>query len=377
MLNSLQATLTDDSDYPAIENGAQGSYVAHYETALQQNGLQFTRTIDDGSFIEFHSQGDEPGIALTNSIQSFLDRDKGVFSRVSFHEKTNIMGDPNEIDLDTIEGVVLWGNTESEGLLRLTTVENTTAEQLAARAILTYHSADMGVVFSELRESSHGIDMETLDLDAELDALEADPTNAALFTRMTWIITAAGESDSDNTALEAIGKRLANEPANEDVALVYIDLLGHDGSWYSQDQLLPLIDPANGGARAIPERLQQQAIINLALVEVPQPATYAMIQAIRDDPAAAGVAQDMANEALGAMVPALRKCDPAAGEAIMADLELQLAAATTDQEKHQLLLALGNTESADLLPTVQPYLTSQNDMVQWAAYWALRDVPGQ
>lgn len=379
ILNALQATLTEDNDYPAIENSVQGSLIAHYTAVLQQNGTQFTKTADEGSFINFYSQGDDPAITLENSVHSFLERETGVFSRISFHETTTILQNPEDIDPETIEGVALWGNTDSTGVMKLTAVENTPPQRTAVQ-MSNYHSADIGSVFAPMTEDLHDIDIDNIDIDAELDAFEADPNNTELFQRLTWIITASGDSDSDNATLNAIVTRLdatLTRPTQEAIALSYIDLLGHDGSSYAQDQLANAIDPNNPDILNISTRLQEQAIVNLALVETPLPVTYNIMQAIMDDPTGAVNTQTTANAALGAMVPNLRKCDPTAADAIYDDLKSQLASATTDEEKYHLLIALGNTESSDLLPVVQPYIVSANAQVQWAAYWALRDVPGQ
>ncbi|MCA9936667.1 MAG: hypothetical protein KC415_22180 [Anaerolineales bacterium] len=376
ILNSLQATLSEDDDYPAVENGGQGSYVAHYTAVLQQKGLQLTRTFDENSFLSFNSQGDAPAIELDSAVHSFLDRDLGVITRVSFAENDAILGGPDNIDPHEIEGVAMWGQAESRGVLRLTAVTDTPAALISPAAALNYAAADMNAAFDDLREPTHGIDISAIDLNAELDALEANPANLAQFQRLTWIL-AADAAEEGTAVLDAIADRLVNHLGEEDTAVAYIDLLGHDASPAAQTHLLTLIDPASGVSGSVPQRLKDQTIINLALVAKPQPNTLSVITAIQNDPAGSPHAQNMANAALGAMVPALMNCNPDAAAAIYADLEAQLAVAATEQEQYQLLLALGNTESPALLTLVQPYLNSPNAKVQWAAYWALRDVPGQ
>ncbi|MCB0189890.1 MAG: hypothetical protein KDE31_36715, partial [Caldilineaceae bacterium] len=375
ILNSLQATLSEDNDYPAVENGGQGSYIAHYTADLQHGGLQLTRTFDEGSFLSFNSQGDAPAIDLDTTVHSFLDRQLGVFRDVSFTERSDILGDPKQIDPNTIEGVALWGNAQSNGSLQLTAIEDTPPPALGMLAAANYKAADLNVAFDTLTKPTHGIDISTIDINAELDALEADPTNLALFQRIKWILEADAQAGSQ-AVVDTIAARLSRNIDAQAVALIYIDLLGHDGSPTAQTHLVGLIAPTSQARTAVSERTMAQVMVNLALLKKPTPSTVAVVRTMQSDPTGNPQAQPMANAVLGALVPALMECDPEMGAAIYNDLASRLRSATTTQEEYQLLLALGNTESPQLFDLVQPYIQSTNPKVQWAALFALRDVPG-
>jgi hypothetical protein len=371
VLNSLQATLRASDVYTVSEDSAQGNYTAEYAAHLTHAGLQLTKTIDQDAFGNFITQGDVPSFMLNNTIHMTLDRATGVFSHVRFHEVVR-SEDVQALDPDTIEGVAVWNTSGTSGSLRLLQVEDIPAQVLSGLDFSAYQSGGLGIEFDSPVEPSLGIDMETLDLTAELDALEADPTNLDLFHRMTLILGA----DDTGAAPTELQTRLLHNLDQEDVARTYIDLFGYEGSPGSQAVLTSLIDPTDPQTAVISTTLQEQALINLALVKEPAPVTLDMMNTIMSSSVVTTHAR-MATLAWGAIASTLSNTHPLSATQIYVDLRTRLNSASTDEEIELLLTALGNTANSSLPGIVSAYFDHPSPRVQWTAYQALQGVPGQ
>ncbi|GEM_PF-6157207 len=371
ILNSLQATLQADDSYTASESAAQGTYTAHYAAEQLHTGLQLTKTIDQDAFANFLTQGDLPSFMLNNTIRMTLDRATGVFSYIKFHEVIR-SEDVQALDPDTVEGVAVWNTSRTSGFLKLVQVEDTPAQALSALDLSAYQSGGLGIEFDAPVEPPLGIDMDTLDLAAELDALEADPANLDLFHRMTLILSA----DATGSALTEMQSRLLHSLDQEEVARIYIDLLGYEGSAGSQAVLAGLLDPTDPQTAVISTTLQEQALINLALVKEPAPVALGMMTTLMDSSVVTTHA-DMATLAWGAMASTLSSSHPLSATEVYADLRTRLNNASTDEHVELLLTALGNTANSGLPGIVSAYFTHPSPRVQWTAYQALQGVPGQ
>ncbi len=371
ILNSLQATLQADDAYTAPEISAQGTYTAEYAAQLTHAGLQLTKTIDQDVFQNFITQGDIPSYMLNNTIHMTLDRATGVFSHVRFHEVIR-SEDVQALDPETIEGVAVWNTSSTSGSLRLLQIEDLPAQALSGLDFSAYQSGGLGIEFDAPVEPSLGIDLATLDLAAEFDALEADPTNLDLFYRMTLILSA----DDTGVAPGELHMRLLHTLDQEEVARIYIDLLGYEGSPGSQAVLAGLLDPADPQTAVISTTLQEQAIINLALVKEPAPVVLDMMHTLMNSSVVTTHAR-MATLAWGAIASTLSNTQPLSATEIYVDLRTRLNSAGTDEEVELLLTALGNTANSGLPGIVSAYFDHPSPRVQWTAYQALQEVPGQ
>ncbi|MBP1464357.1 hypothetical protein EYB53_001430 [Candidatus Chloroploca sp. M-50] len=382
VLNSLQGSLAEENSYTTVEYGGQGVYEAQYTAVLQGDGLHLTKRLTDEAFTTLYSRGNLQGVTLTNTVQMVLDRGHGVFRSVSFHELTDVMDEnPMLIDPDTLGGIAIWGTSRSTGWLQLRAVENTPTQVTAQTAHLVYERAGLGADLGEIPELTYGINMDTLDLDAELDAYAtAVGDDLAAYVRMRQIMVVDGRNPATAVVLPAIANRLSNSLANEPITNRYIDLLGNDGSPDAQALLRRLIDPADPLFAQASAGSKEQVFANLALLEEPQPETYNLIQALISNPALTPDEQHMALLAWGTFGRALADRNPGMATTIYGDLSSRLSTAVSPEQTRLLLLALGNTGHPNLLTLINTYLPTTNqdtdERVQMAAYWALRFVPG-
>ncbi|NCC32601.1 MAG: hypothetical protein EOM24_11365, partial [Chloroflexia bacterium] len=382
VLNSLQGTLAEEPNYTTVEYGGQGVYEAQYTAVLREDGLHLTKQLTDEAFTTLYSRGDLQGVTLTNTVQMVLDRGHGVFRYVSFHEVTDVMDEnPMLLDPETLGGIAIWGTSQSTGWLQLRTVEDTPTQVVAQTAQLVYERSGLGADLGDLPELTYGLDMDTLDLDAELDAYAAaGGDDLAAYVRMRQIMVVASRNPATDVVLPAIANRLSNSLGNETIANRYLDLLGNDGSPDAQALLRRLIDPEDPLFAQASAGSKEQVFANLALLEEPHPATYNLIQALISDRALTPDEQNMALLAWGTFGRALADRNPDMSNTIYGDLSSRLSTAVSPEQTRLLLLALGNTGHPNLLTLVNPYLPTTNrdtdEQVQMAAYWALRFVPG-
>jgi hypothetical protein len=383
VLNSLQATLMEENSYAAEEYGGQGVYEAQYTALLQEDGLHLTKRLTDDAFTTLYSKGNLEGVTLTNTVQMVLDRGHGVFSYVSFNELTDVMDEnPMLIDPDALGGIAIWGTSRSTGWLRLTAVENTPTQFTRQTTHLVYQSVGLGADLGEIPELTYGIDLETLDLDAELDAYAAAADDdVAAYVRMRQIMVVDGREPDTASVLPAIADRLLHSLGSETIANRYIDLLGNGGSPYAQSILRRLIDPSDPLFAQASDGSKEQVFANLALLAEPEPETYNLMPVLIASPALTPDQQNMALLAWGTFGRALADTNPSMADAIYGELSSRLSVGgITPQQTQILLLALGNTGHTNLLNLVTAYLPTTHpdtdEQVQMAAYWALRFVPG-
>jgi hypothetical protein len=382
ILNSLQATLAADDAYAAIETGGQGVYEANYSAALRSDGLHLTKKITDEGFSELHSLGDMPGVALDNTVQMTLDRERGVFRYVSFYETTDVLDeDPREIDPEEIEGVAIWGLTRSWGKLELTAVEQTPASLLARTSQLTYNSVGMAAYLGEIHPPTYGIDMDLIDLEAELDAYAAASSDDLdAYVRMRQIMAVDSRNPTAPIVPAAIADRLLDSLDDDALAKQYISLLSNDGSPYAQSIVRRLIDPADPLFAQVSPGVQMHVFAGLSLLDDPQPETYNLMPTILNSALATEELKTMALMAWGSFGQALADTDENMSNAIYNDLASRLSTAVTPEQTSLILLALGNTGHPGLVNLIAAYLPENdpnvNEQVEIAAYWALRFVPG-
>jgi hypothetical protein len=373
VLNSLQGVLAQGNAYTIAESGVQGLYEADYTASLQPNGLALTKSLNQDSFTEFYYQGDAPAMLFGTYLSLLLDREHGVYSHVRFKETADILPDNQEMGEeppDDLEGTAFWGHTISDGTLKLTEVVPTQDQK---RPHIAYQTGRIGVVFDEMAPMTGGLDPDELDLDAEFDALEADPNNPALFTRMRFLINADRESETGLVQSNLIG-RLNTNLNHPDIAQTYMNLLTFDGSEGAQIALANLADPVG---IPVPAEISQLALHNIALLKEPLPISYNTLSNVMNSGTATQAQMDTAAKALGAVSAALSQSNPAVAQNLANTLLLQLANAPTDAEKEVALLALGNTKMPNLLGTMQPYLGHSNTKIRAAAIWGLRNDPSE
>ncbi|GAB4496085.1 MAG: hypothetical protein OHK0052_05370 [Anaerolineales bacterium] len=365
ILTSLQATLQADETYDAIEQSGQGTYRTSYQTQLRADGLHLTRNIDQNSFSTFLTQGDLPDLLLNNRIQTKLDRSTGVFSYIRFDEVIRTE-DTQQTDPAELDSVVFWNTASTRGQLKLLQVQDTPAARLAQPGRHTYQVASLAAVFPDPIEPG-GLNLDTLNLQAEFDQFQANPENLAQFQRMTNILA---QVDGAHAEFET---RLTQQLSGDlEITRRYIDLLGADGSAASQEMLAALLyDPAT-----LTNTLKTQALINLALLAEPtQTALDSVQRVLQTSPITEHI--QTATLAWGAMAGSLLETHPISATLIAADLRSQLDVAATPEQISLLLNALGNIGQDDLPTLLTPYFSSPDSNAQWAAYWALRHVPGQ
>ena len=373
VLNSLQGILDNGQAYTAAESGVQGLYEASYTAHLQPDGLALTKSLNQDSFTEFYYQGDTPAMLFDTYLSLLLDREHGVYSRIRFNETANILPDNQEMGedpQDELEGAAFWGHTISDGTLKLTEVVPTQAQK---RPSITYQTGRIGIVFDEMAPMTGGLDPDELDLEAEFDALEADPNNPALFTRMRFLINADRDSTT-HLVQSTLISRLNSNLDKPDIAQTYMNLLTFDGSLEAQMVLANLADPVG---IPVPAEISYQALHNIALLKNPAPISYTALSNIMNSGTATQAQKDTAAKALGAVSAALSQSNPAMAQSLANTLLLQLANAPTDAEKEVALLALGNTKMPNLLATMQPYLGHSNSKIRAAAIWGLRNDPSE
>ena len=179
VINALQMTLREDTDsYTAQEKGGQGTYVVDYTLEDKTDGLHIAKTYDQDSFSALVTQGDDSGsLSLDTSLVAVLDGSQGVLTSVKSTETVS-SGDGQAQPGSEFSGVTTWTTAESTGALTLKEVKNADAARAAAVPLAAYEEGDLTPIFPEARSNRRGIDLANVNLDQEMAALEAAPTDA-------------------------------------------------------------------------------------------------------------------------------------------------------------------------------------------------------
>ena len=384
IINALQATLQGDDSYTVDEVGGQGTYRAKYELSEQDDKLNITKTYDQGSFDEANKKGDEiDSLKLDSEIVLVLDGARGVIESVESSEiMTTGDGDaePNDYTDDVdFDGTTAWSTVNSTGQLTLKDVKDAT-NMYAAAADVVYVEGGLEPIFGEDIGNDQAIDLATVNLDEEFAAFEAEPDNADLFQRIMQLYYA----DTETVVFDKIVDRLRANPDNVAIANGYVDLLTSIGTAEAQAVLVDVVNPAAQAAAigaTMTMTTQEQALINLVLVESPTEGTVGALESLSDNEQSDF--HDTAISVLGAAIHNLADEDAATAQSLADALVARLNEATEQDNVEVLLDALGNAGMPATLDTIADYTDiqatgsiSETDTIEAAAFNALRKIPG-
>ncbi|MGB5048931.1 MAG: HEAT repeat domain-containing protein [Caldilineaceae bacterium] len=369
ILNNLQLTLlATGSSYQASEEGSQGSYGVDYRLTEQPNALAIHKTIDSADFTNFLFQGANTGLELTNRVTMTLDSTQQVISEVRFDEQTNSYDETHttaDPEVGGWDGLALWYRANTSGSLKLRSVTDSPAGPTRSSQHI-YRVSSLGTEFGDPITAFSPVDPETADLNAELNALEADPTNPAQSQRLALLL----EADATGGVLSTVQSRLQAAKTNDSVARAYIGLLAMVGSPAAQTILAELLTP---NSQEFGDGLREQAITGLALQTEPTTASIDALLVINRN--TSSPLHDTALLALGSAAGELARTDPTAANGIVADISQALRGSTTISQTELSLIALGNSGHSDVLGLAQGYFEDPSPQVQAAAYLALANIP--
>lgn len=377
ILNALQAKIDPvQNAYVATETGTQGTYDAQYTLANDAGSLHIARQYTRENFDDFIFQGtDNASAEMTTRIDQRLDPALGVIRETVISEQMRSADEgqdnPQQV---AIEGEAAWSELTSVGSLRHVETIDTPAQAAALAAV--YRADSIGGVFDPAIDySGRAIDLETIDLAAEMNALDADPTNPLRLNRL-WAIVDAGRAgdrvDDFAARIVAAGDNLARIDA-------YLALLATDGSQAAQEFLVELVEGqtprAAGIVAAAGEVVRSDALMRLSLVEAPVESSFTAVATL----ARGGTAplNKMAVKVLGAMAGNVARTQPQTFDMVTGALLQGLQAAGDEQTKVLYINALGNSGHPNMLALLDSYFTDASTPVKNAAYFALRKVPGQ
>lgn len=311
---------------------------------------------------------------MTTRIDQWLDPALGVLrtSEISESMRTADEGQDNPQQV-AIDGEAAWSELSSVGSLRYVETIDTPAQAAALAAV--YRADSIGGVFDPAIDySGRNLDLETIDIPAELDALDADPTNPLRLNRLWAIIDTgrAGDRVEDFAArIVAAGGDLTRIDA-------YLALLAADGSPSAQDFLVELVEGqtprAAGILAAAGEGVRSDALMRLSLIKAPEDSAFASVTTLARGGASA--LNKMAVKVLGAMAGNVARTQPQTFDTVTTLLLQGLQAAADEQTKVLYINALGNSGHPNLLTLLDSYFADPSTPVKNAAYFALRKVPG-
>jgi len=389
IVNALQLTLQADSnEYTVEEAGGQGTYNAKYSLTENGDNLNISRTYDRGSFTDLNTVGDEiDSLSIDTSTTAVLDGTTGVLSSVKTAEKITTGDGIEEPDGSNLgfEGQTAWSEISTSVELTYNSI-TTTPNLQAASLFATYVDGDLGANFDESESANpYGFDFDTLDLDAELDALVAAPADPEVFLRVIQIL----QADEGTVVIDKVEEKLAANSANDDAAAVLIDVLVNSGSAKAQEILAGIVDPSqNVSAAAIGATTSvtttEHALISLVLIDSPEMTT---VNAIKNVSQANSEIQNTAITVLGATADKLLESEPEMAASLNTELLAGLSASQTQEDLDVYLGALGNAGQEESLNEISQYLAetltlngeviTDTNGIQFSAYSALGGIPGQ
>ncbi len=166
---------------------------------------------------------------------------------------------------------------------------------------------------------------------------------------------------------EAVATLLQHIDSHGPLTTTLISALRDAGSVEAQAALRGLLEKS-GFSQG--DRLQIAR--GLSRVAEPSVETVDKLRALKDDPQLGA----QAKYGLGGNAYRLKGTDPAAAGGIVNELGGLLAAAQSDTERIDYLLALGNSGVDQALQYIEPYLAHPTELVREAAVDALRRLPG-
>lgn len=389
IVNALQFTLqADSSEYAVEETGGQGTYNAQYALTEAGDNLNIARTYNRDSFTSLNTVGDETSsLSIDTSTTAVLDGATGVLASVNTKEKMTTGDGVEEPDGSNkgFEGQTAWTEISTSVDLTFGSVADTPSI-LAASLSGVYVQDDLGAKFDESELANpNGIDFETLDLDAEIDALVAAPRDPAIFLRVIQIL----DADEGSVVIDKVEEKLVANSANDEATTALIDVLATSGSPEAQEILAGLIDPSQEVSAAaigttMSEAAREHALISLVLVDTP---VMTAVNAIKNVSQAESGIQNTAITVLGAAANKLVESDPEMAASLNSDLIAGLGTSASQEDLDVYLGALGNAGQADSVDEISQYLAASLTLngeiitdtqgIQFSAYSALGGISGQ
>lgn len=390
IVNALQLNLKADSnEYTVEESGGQGTYNAKYTLTEDGDNLNIARTYDRGSFTDLNATGDEAeSLTIDTQTNAVLDGDTGVLASVNTTEVMKTGDGIEEPDGSNagFDGMTAWTEISSSVDLNFKSV-STTPEIQAASLTAPYVADDLGANFDDSGvQNPKGIDFDTLDLDAEIDALVNVPDNPEVFSRVIDVLEA--DEGTDELVINKIEEKLAANSTNGDAVATLIDVLAASGSQTAQNVLAGLVDSTqNVSAASIGATMSvtstEHALISMVLVDTP---TITTVNAVKNVSQLAGDLQSTAISVLGATADKMSRIDQQMADELTDELIAGLGNSETLADLDVYLGALGNTRQEGTVEVLSDYLTQTLTVggevvtdtlgIQFATYSSLGRIPG-
>ena len=367
ILNALQLTLQAGSNlYTVEESGGQGQYQVAYTLTDSPAGLQIQKTFNQDSFIAMLYAGDENAeLLLQNQSELLLDAEQGVVKTVTMNEtivSADESADAPSTDGGAVDGVVANSGAKTRGTLRLTGVTDMPIQAAALDA--PYVDGTLGAVIEDSGPFRPGIDVATVDVAAELAALEAAPDDPALVKRLSDLLAV----DDGSTVLDALRGRLQAVSANDAQAMGYIDALGVNSSPAAQTTMADTL------AAPFSPAVQEHTLIAFIGLAEPTTETLQLVARIANDPNDPNATlRDTALLVLGALLYVIE--DPTGGVtgALLQQLRDGLQNAADDETRIRYLDAIGNAGDAAAYALIAGFVVNTQPFdVREAAVAALR-----
>lgn len=385
LVNALQVVLQDSDEYTVEETGGQGSYAANYIIAEETNKLNvatklyITKSFNQNDFTQLLSAGDENNdLKLDNSVNIIFDQNQGVITSVEVNE--NIVSS-SETETDGLvtgdgpEGIAVWSGIRTAGSLKL--VGRFPTSPLLAASINTanYVSGGLGADLSDSSVRDHTLNLDDIELETELDAIEENPEDPAVISRVAHIL----ETDQSGTVLGMVVQRLGSDKSDE-VLGAYIDAMATVPTTTTQQILstilvTPTVRAASMNALQsadFSDTLKERLLIHATLLDAPEPSLLDAVESLSLD--LENSIQEQAVSTLGAMAHSVADEDPERSSAIVAGFVSQLNAADDDVQTELYLHAIGNAGSDEAVGAIAAHLDDDSSIVQVAALQALRKV---
>lgn len=167
-----------------------------------------------------------------------------------------------------------------------------------------------------------------------------------------------------------LAREIADLPRGSRGSLARLGALASHGGPESQRALVGLVQQWKGTDRG------SEVLVLLAQAHAPTLETESFVRGLQTDPAAAGMVP-LAQSTLAAMAGQLQDSDPARADAVAADFEARVRAASNPVDLTQALVCLGDTRSERIADVVPQFLSSDDPSVRRAAVFALGRAPDE
>ncbi len=366
LVNALQVTLKAGAQYTAEEQGGQGRYQSHYTVTEGANNLQVSKQISANDFSEMVSAGDTGAtIQLENRVDMVLDTQQGAPQSIHVVEQISIGDSSGTLQTTDVltDAVSIETKVISDGWLRLSQVQKTESNSAVA-AVANYVSGSLRATLSDTVTTELEIDLSTVKIDDELQALAQEPTSPVLVQRVADLI----RQDTSQQILKAVQARLMSA-TDEQIVGSYIGALSIAGTAEAQDVLIDNVLTA----APISDTLKARTLTELADLKHPSPRLVDVVTALSQT--STGELQSLALLTLGGLANSLQATDLPAATLIAAGLTTRLQQAQAAEDREILLLAVGNAGITTTQSTITAYLSDSNPTLRGAALLALRKLP--